>query len=317
MFERFTVAARRAVSLAADVARQWGHPAVGPEHLVVGVLREHEGVAAKLLAGYGLDLREALRRLERSRGRGKGRSPEPIPFDAAAKKSIEAALREARRYGNGQVGTEHLLLGLRRSPSANVMFSEGVPPADEVRRDLSALRDLVPPPASTFADPQPQPEPVSTDGCAFCGRDIYEVERMVTNGAGVLICKECAWLAVQTIELTTASAAPVQALSLPPRAFGAPSEPNAVLAITELFDRWSNNDLGTDVAFVVERIRFVAPDAAAVRVRSSTAPHPFNGRVVRVGGEWKLDSDTYRAVVGLDPPDLPSERDPQDDDAVS
>jgi hypothetical protein len=90
-----------------------------------------------------------------------------------------------------------------------------------------------------------------------------------------------------------------------------------VRAITELFERWSKTDTGRDVEFVVERIRFVAPDAAAVRVRSSVTAQPFDGRVVRVGGEWKLDTDTYRAVVGIGREDAPSEFDPLDDDAVS
>ena len=114
MFHRFTDRARRAVHLAQEEARLLRHDYVGTEHLLLGLLYEGEGVAAKALASLGISREDVRGQVEEITGHGQGARSGPIPFTARAKKALELSLREALALGHHYIGTEHLLLGLLR-----------------------------------------------------------------------------------------------------------------------------------------------------------------------------------------------------------
>jgi ATP-dependent Clp protease ATP-binding subunit ClpA len=113
-FERFTERARQAVVLAQDEARSLGHPFIAPEHLFLGLLREEQGLAARVLESLGADYGRARAAVAERHGEGDARPTGQIPFLPAAKESLELALREALGLGHTHIGTEHLLLGLTR-----------------------------------------------------------------------------------------------------------------------------------------------------------------------------------------------------------
>jgi ATP-dependent Clp protease ATP-binding subunit ClpA len=115
VFERFTERARQVVVLAQDEARHLKHNYIGTEHLLLGLLREEEGLAARVLESLHITLEEVRAQVERVVGRG----DEPlvsgqIPFTPRAKKVLELALREAMSLGRNYIGTEHILLGIVR-----------------------------------------------------------------------------------------------------------------------------------------------------------------------------------------------------------
>jgi hypothetical protein len=111
-FTRFTDRARRVVVLAQDEARDLGHGSVGPEHLLLGLLDEGEGVAALALESLGISPEEARDRVEEIAGHGQGAPAGHIPFTPRAKRVLEGSLREALQLGHTYIGTEHLLLSL-------------------------------------------------------------------------------------------------------------------------------------------------------------------------------------------------------------
>ncbi len=114
MFERFTDRARRVVVLAQEEARMLNHGYIGTEHLLLGLIHEGEGVAAKALEAMGFSLDAVRQQVEAIIGRG----PEPasghIPFTPRAKRVLELSLRESGQLGHNYIGTEHILLGLLR-----------------------------------------------------------------------------------------------------------------------------------------------------------------------------------------------------------
>ena len=115
MFERFTDRARRVVVLAQDEARMLDHNYVGTEHILLGLIHEGEGVAAKALESLGISLDAVRQQVEEIIGRGQQQAPSGhIPFTPRAKKVLELSLREALQLGHTYIGTEHILLGLIR-----------------------------------------------------------------------------------------------------------------------------------------------------------------------------------------------------------
>ena len=135
MFERFTDRARRVVVLAQEEARTLNHDYIGTEHLLLGLIHEGQGVAAKALESLGISDEAVTQQIGEIVGRGKkpARSGH-IPFTAAAKKSLELSLREALQLGHNYIGTEHILLGLIR---------EGEGPGAQVLTGLNADLDTV------------------------------------------------------------------------------------------------------------------------------------------------------------------------------
>jgi len=114
MFERFTDRARRTVVLAQEEARLLQHNYIGTEHLLLGLIHEGEGVAAKALESLGIGLDAVRQQVEEIIGRGQQAPSGHIPFTPRAKKVLELALREAIQLGHNYIGTEHILLGLIR-----------------------------------------------------------------------------------------------------------------------------------------------------------------------------------------------------------
>jgi len=142
MFNRFTERARRAILLAREEAKRLDHDYLGTEHLLLGLIREGEGVAATALQNLGIDLRQVRQEVEKAVGRGGGSLfLGQIPFTPRAKKVLELAVTEARDLGHNYIGTEHLLLGLIREGegvAAQILNSLGAD-LDKVREEVVDL----------------------------------------------------------------------------------------------------------------------------------------------------------------------------------
>src|SRR3989441_5666473 len=138
MFERFTDRARRVVVLAQEEARMLNHNYIGTEHILLGLIHEGEGVAAKALESLGISLEAVRAQVEEIIGHGGSAPSGHIPFTPRAKKVLELSLREALQLGHNYIGTEHILLGLIREGegvAAQVLVKLGA--------DLSRVRQQV------------------------------------------------------------------------------------------------------------------------------------------------------------------------------
>jgi hypothetical protein len=114
MFQRFTDRARRVVVLAQEEARRLEHNYIGTEHILLGLIREGEGVAANALESLGISLDPVRQQVEEIIGRGQEAPQGHVPFTPRAKKVLELSLRESKHLGHDYIGTEHILLGLIR-----------------------------------------------------------------------------------------------------------------------------------------------------------------------------------------------------------
>jgi ATP-dependent Clp protease ATP-binding subunit ClpC len=114
VFERFTDRARRVIVYAQEEARLLSHDYVGTEHLLLGLVHDGQGVAAKALESLGIRLEAVRVQVEAIIGRGQRAPSGHVPFTPRAKKVLELSLREAKQLGHNYIGTEHLLLGLIR-----------------------------------------------------------------------------------------------------------------------------------------------------------------------------------------------------------
>jgi hypothetical protein len=329
MFERFTDRARRVVVLAQEEARLLDHDYIGTEHIFLGLVHEGEGIGAQVLTSFGITLDEARNTVHSIVGTGTRAPSGHIPFTARAKKVLEYGLREALQLGHNFIGTEHVLLGLLRvgdGPGVEALVILGADPVAVRQRMIELLSELA---VEKATGPAPRPLAVAAEAaCAFCGRDLYAVDRAVTNHQGVFICNECAAAAVQTMAEADEPGAPLRALSLPPRVFGDVPDDEAVQEISALFSTWSTNAFDasfldcvvggerlasvqselrarhasqlTPNLFDVDRVRFVSASEAAVRFRMTLLPHQtFDGRARRTPTGWKISRDTYCAVARL------------------
>src|SRR5215831_17779700 len=128
MFERFTDRARRVVVLAQEEARMLNRNYIGTEHILLGLIREGEGVAAKALESLGISLEAVREQVEEIIGQGQQAGPAHIPFTPRAKKVLELSKREALHLGHHYIGTEHILLGVIREgegPAVQVLINLG------------------------------------------------------------------------------------------------------------------------------------------------------------------------------------------------
>ena len=138
MFERFTDRARRVVVLAQEEARMLNHSYIGTEHILLGLIHEGEGVAAKALESMDISLGAVREKVQEDIGQGQQNPPGHIPFTPRAKKVLELSLREALQLGHNYIGTEHILLGLIREGegvAAQVLVQLGA--------DLNRVRQTV------------------------------------------------------------------------------------------------------------------------------------------------------------------------------
>ena len=138
MFQRFSDSARRVVVLAQEEARKLNHNYIGTEHLLLGLIQEGEGIAAKALESFQINLESVRGQVVEVIGRGSSAPSGHIPFTPRAKKVLELSLREALQLGHNYIGTEHIMLGLIREGegvAAKVLVKLGV--------DLERLRNQV------------------------------------------------------------------------------------------------------------------------------------------------------------------------------
>ena len=177
-FDRFTERARKVMQLAQEEAQRLHHNYIGTEHLLLGLLREGDGVASKVLTRLGVDLDQARQAVERVIGRGDHLVSSEIGLTPRAKKVVELAVDEARRLHHDFIGTEHLLLGLVREGegiAAGVLESFGLSLQEVRANTLQVLRDSGRP----------------TLVCSFCGKQQDQVQRLIAGPGGVYVCDEC------------------------------------------------------------------------------------------------------------------------------
>ncbi|MFB8243173.1 Clp protease N-terminal domain-containing protein [Kitasatospora purpeofusca] len=151
MFERFTDRARRVTVIARDTARELDHSEIGPEHLLLAIVIEGQGVGARALEGLGISLVTVSSAVQRLIGTGPDTKTDQLPFAAAAKKALESAFRESQDLSHTYIGTEHILLGIMRegqNVAAQVLLSMGLQ-IDQVRQAVLKVLATPPPTATT------------------------------------------------------------------------------------------------------------------------------------------------------------------------
>ena len=157
MFERFTERARQVLVLALDEARALKHNYIGTEHLLLGLLREEEGLAAKALESLDITVEDVRAQVARIVGQGDEITTGQIPYTPRAKKVLELSLSESKSLGHNYIGTEHLLLGLVRENdgiAARILLEFGAD-AETIRTEVIRLlpvpvgQGASPPDAST------------------------------------------------------------------------------------------------------------------------------------------------------------------------
>jgi ATP-dependent Clp protease ATP-binding subunit ClpC len=155
MFERFTERARRVVVLAQEESRLLGHNYIGTEHLLLGLLAEQEGVAARALESLNVTLTAAREQVIEIIGPGQQQQHGHIPFTPRAKKILELSLREALTTGSEVIDTQHLLLGL---------IDEGDGVGAQILQRLGATTQAVREAVTTLADSEPAAEATEAPG---------------------------------------------------------------------------------------------------------------------------------------------------------
>ncbi|MGE5509205.1 MAG: ATP-dependent Clp protease ATP-binding subunit [Chitinophagales bacterium] len=185
MFGRFTERAERVIILSQEEARRLGHAYVGTEHILLGLLREGEGVAARALQNLGLSLEQIRDQVETTIGRGDGSLAGKINFTPRAKRVMELAVDEARELGHSYIGTEHILLGLIREEegvAAQVLKNLGAD-VDRVRQEVLSLLGAMFGPGAKNAPKgqsgagQPKARKTNTPTLDQHGRDLTELAR--------------------------------------------------------------------------------------------------------------------------------------------
>src|SRR4029453_12989347 len=185
MFQRFTDRARRVIVLAQEEARHLNHNYIGTEHILLGLIHEAEGVAARALESLDISLQAVRAQVEEIIGRGAEAPGGHIPFTPRAKKVLELSLREALELGHVYIGTEHILLGLIREGegvAAQVLVALGAG-RDRVRQQviqlLSGYPGEVPPEQPAAGSSRPPATPVMTRPGFYAEREPPELVRVV------------------------------------------------------------------------------------------------------------------------------------------
>ncbi|RJP74529.1 MAG: ATP-dependent Clp protease ATP-binding subunit [Candidatus Abyssobacteria bacterium SURF_17] len=176
MFDRFTERVRKVIQLAREEAMRFNHDYIGTEHLLLGLVKEGEGIAAAALANLGVDLKTLRLEVEKLVEQGPSTvSVGEIPFNPQAKKVLELAVEEARKFGHNYIGTEHLLLGLIKEGegiAAHVLDNIKVD-AERVQREIIKLLGG---PANKFS-PTSESKKTQTPALDAFGRDLTELAR--------------------------------------------------------------------------------------------------------------------------------------------
>ena len=178
MFERFTDRARRVVVLAQEEARMLNHNYIGTEHILLGLIHEGEGVAAKSLESLGVSLESVRSQVEEIIGQGQQAPSGHIPFTPRAKKVLELSLREALQLGHNYIGTEHILLGLIREGegvAARVLVKLGA--------DLNRVRQQVIQLLSGYQGKEPLTSGAPSEGTPSTSLVLDQFGRNLTQAA--------------------------------------------------------------------------------------------------------------------------------------
>src|SRR5579862_8685025 len=178
MFERFTDRARRVVVLAQEEARMLNHNYIGTEHILLGLIHEGEGVAAKALESLGISLDAVRQQVEEIIGQGQQAPSGHIPFTPRAKKVLELSLREALQLGHNYIGTEHILLGLIREGegvAAQVLVKLGA--------DLNRVRQQVIQLLSGYQGKEPAAAGAAGEGAPSTSLVLDQFGRNLTQAA--------------------------------------------------------------------------------------------------------------------------------------
>ena len=177
MYGRFTEKAERAINLSQESAMKLGHSYVGTEHLLLGLLREGTGVAARVMQGQGVTEEKVLKEIDELIGRRESGSKQPSDFTPRTKRVLEISLLEARRLGHSYIGTEHLLLGIMKegeSVAVRIMADLGVDP-QKMFNDLVKMLSEDAPVAS--GEPKSTSSQTNTPTLNQFGRDLTEMAR--------------------------------------------------------------------------------------------------------------------------------------------
>jgi Clp amino terminal domain, pathogenicity island component/ClpX C4-type zinc finger len=223
VFERFTDRARRVVVLAQEEARLLNHNYIGTEHLLLGLIHEGEGVAARALESVEISLTDVRAQVEEIIGHG-GQSPSGhIPFTPRAKKVLELSLREALQLGHNYIGTEHILLGLIREGegvAAQVLATLGAD-LSRVRQAVIQLLSGYAPPPEVRLDVVDEPrftqhvaftrDEIRVAACGFCGVESPQCGTLLTGRTGALICERCIRVASRSLRMPRVFAQPLTA----------------------------------------------------------------------------------------------------------
>jgi len=224
MFERFTDRARRVLVLAQEEARLLNHSFIGTEHLLLGLIHEGEGVAAKALEELDITLEDVRERVEEKVGISRTLATGSPPFTPRTKKVLELSLREALQLGHEYIGTEHMLLGLVREGEgvgvqvlvalgADIVSvrqtvirllsgyhgqSESVPQTPERRKGRRSRARLSRVSTTTWEEPSRKGR-AGLVACSFCGRQPPETGQLI-SGSDAFICEHCVRAWYETLE---------------------------------------------------------------------------------------------------------------------
>lgn len=177
MYGRFTEKAEKAINLSQENAVQLGHNYVGTEHLLLGLLKEGTGVAARVLQGQGVTEEKVTNEIEELIGRGSNDGKKHLDFTPRTKRVLELALVEARRLGHNYIGTEHLLLGIMRegeSVAVRILIDLGVEPQKMFNDIVKMLHEDTP---TASGVPKSVSSQTNTPTLNQFGRDLTEMAR--------------------------------------------------------------------------------------------------------------------------------------------
>ena len=177
MYQRFTEKAERAIAFSQQSAVDLGHNYVGTEHILLGLVKEGTGVAARVLQAQGITEEKILKEIDELIGKGETAGETPVGFTPRTKRVLELAFKEARRMGQGYIGTEHLLLGIMKegeSVAVRIMMDLGVDPQKLLAEFVKVLNEEAP--GSTGA-PKNNSSNSNTPTLNQFGRDLTDMAR--------------------------------------------------------------------------------------------------------------------------------------------
>jgi len=177
MYGRFTEKAEKAITHSQESAMQLGHNYVGTEHLLLGLVREGTGIAARVLQSQGVTEEKVIREIEELIGKGEQTGEQPLGFTPRTKRVLELSFKEARRMGQNYIGTEHLILGIMKegeSVAVRILIDLGVDPQKLISEISKMLTEEAP---GAAGEPKGHSANSNTPTLNQFGRDLTEMAR--------------------------------------------------------------------------------------------------------------------------------------------